>query len=140
MKFIYYVLLGLVAFNAMLVLFAGFFPNVQVNPVDVTVNATFSPYSGLTSWNGIYSVVAAGAGVFGVSLIIGALTKNLALWTGIGAFMSFIVGLWTATTEVMSNITNYPLVHDLYIVVCILIGIVATASVIEMFTGQQGGN
>ena len=132
------VLLGLVAFNAMLVLFADFFPNVQENPI--AVDTEFSQYEGLTSWSGIYNVILAGAGVFGLSLIIGALTKNLTLWIGVGAFMSFIVGLWTATSIVMSNITDYPLVHDLYIVVCILIGIVATASVIEMFTGQTGGN
>lgn len=132
------ILLGLVAFNAMLVLFADFFPNVQENPI--AVDTELSEYRGLTSWSGIYNVILAGAGVFGLSLVIGALTKNLTLWIGVGAFMSFIVGLWTATSEVMSNIVNYPIVHDLYITICILIGIVATASVIEMFTAQQGAN
>ena len=41
---------------------------------------------------------------------------------------------------VLSNIINYPIVREIYLVITVVIGVLVSITVIEMLTGGAGGN
>jgi hypothetical protein len=146
MRFIYKLLIGLILFNAMLVIFSGFFPasNQASFAKNVTTDPAYASYSGNIDTSTFTNMmlragVSAGA-VFTGALIIGLFTSSLPLWLGIGIIVSIFVGLWNASWTVVLGITNYPIVNDLVTVMSIIICLLVLLSIAEVLTAQRGAD
>jgi len=144
MRFIYKMLLGLILFNAMLVIFAYFFPMSPATGHDISGDTTYSNYGNIGSglFNNMYTnAVATGGIVFGGSILVGIFTGSLNLWIGIGAIVSVFVALWNMSWGTIQNLTSsYPVVNDLIVVMSIVIGILAVISIAEVLTAQRGAD
>jgi hypothetical protein len=142
MRFLYKMLIGLILFNAMLTIFAGFFPMSSEGELahNVTGDSAYTGYSIMNT--GIFTgAVASGGLVFAGSAIIGAITGSMNLWIGAGLVVSIIVGLWNMSWGVIKSLTDaYPIVKDLVFVMSIVIGIIAVMSIAEIITAQRGAD
>jgi len=143
MRFLYKLLLGLIIFNAMLILFSGYFPDSGQETYATTPDDGYTGYKSFQNAN-IFSTMwtsglTTGVAVFGMALLFGVLAKQVALFAGIGAFIAVFTGLWAGASGVIFNMTNaYPMVHGLAIIITICIGVIAVFSVVEMLNGQRG--
>lgn len=145
MRFIYKILIGLIIFNGVLIAFSPFFPasTESKHAIDVTGDDDITQYGGLDQglfgdvWGTALSV---GGVVFGASLLLGVLAKQVALFVGIGAFIAIITGLWSITNGVVVRLVNYPIVNTLVTLIIIIIGIVGVLSVVEMLNAQRGAD
>ena len=146
MRFVYKILIGLILFNGMLMIFSSYFPASTAtteygNVADVTGEETFTQYRGFTGYGVLMDALATGAAVFTLTIVLGLASRNLPLFIGVGAFMAILSGLWVATTSIFTKMfESTPTVGSLYILITIVIGVVATFSVIEIFTGQAGAD
>lgn len=143
MRFIYVVLLGLIIFNGTLLLFADLFPSSTEEDHAVDVSDELGSYSDVGE--GLLENVVGGGltvsvSIFAVSAIIGVITKQLGLFIGIGAFAAVVGGLWAATSSIIFNIGDYPIVSGLITLITIAIGVVFVFSVIDLLTAQRGVN
>lgn len=147
MRFIYKLLIGLLIFNSMLLLFAPFFPAPATTPSESAVNITsdsdFTSYQNIGSANMIGNMILTGGGVFAGAIVLGLLTRQLGLFIGAGSFIALISGLWVGASGVIVPIlqmANNWIILAMYSLINIIIGIIAVIAVVEMFTGQQGGD
>lgn len=146
MRFIYKILIGLILFNAMLLINAIYFPASsqtveEGNVVDVTGSTSFTQYRGFTGYGVLVDAISTGAAVFSLTIVLGLVSRNLPLFIGVGSFMAILSGLWIGTTGIFTKMfVDYNTVGQLYVVVTIIIGVVGTFSVIEIFTGQAGAD
>lgn len=145
MRFLYKILIGLIIFNGVLVLFGSeFFPHTTydekavdvVNTTEVSGFRTLDQYLFEDAWSTAGTV---GLAIFGVSLVIGYLTRNLALFIGIGAFISILCSVWMVTIGTIDEfVGSYPVVKGLILIITIVIGILAVLTVVEILTEQRG--
>jgi len=137
MKFVYFIILGLVIFNACLILTSSIF-NTSMdasatdygsyqlkNPGDV-VGILFNSNS-ITAWGVI--------GLTGVLLAIG--TKNY-VFVAVAIFLGLVTALYIGASSVLFNISDNAYVHSIITLIGIVIGILVLYNVVEMFTGQGG--
>lgn len=141
MRFVYILVIGLFAFNMILLTTADFFPKTEYDAfaTNTTGNVEYGKYEGGFA-NIVLPAVAASFTTFIGAVLIGIATKNVGLYTGIGMFMSILTGLWVGVSNILGELFKAAYVRDIYLVISICVGILATISIIEMLTGQQGGN
>jgi hypothetical protein len=152
MRFIYVVLIGLVVFNAMLMLFASSF-NQRSGLDDVGVDTA----STLDDYGDIANAMSFIGGLINWPLFIGMFTGFLAagflnrfaggtysttLILGVGLFASIISSLWFKTFETINQITGQygDMLNGIVAIITIAIGLLVVFTVTEFFTGQQGAN
>lgn len=142
MRFLYKILLGVILFNACLILFAPIFPLSIEGDKAVDVTEELEGYGEFSNPADLFGIVDIGAGltVFGVAIIIGYVTKNLPMFIGIGAFMSIFTSLWLVAGDVMVEITRYDYVGELFTIVTLCLGIIAVITMGEILTGGGGGS
>lgn len=147
MRFIYKLLIGLLIFNSMLLLFASFFPvettTLSESATNITSDSEFTSYEQIGSADMIGDMIITSGGVFFGALVLGFLTRQLGLFIGAGSFIALISGLWVGVAGVIVPILQIAdnwIILAMYSLITIIIGIVAVISVVEMFTGQQGGD
>lgn len=143
MRFIYIILLGMLIFNGMIIIFSPYFPAESLVSSGATdpssSDSPTSQYMNITNKDTIVSIITAGGGIFVGAVVLAVVTKNI-VWIGAGAFVAFIVGLWAGISNPITGILSY-FSHSgvsLYSLFLICLGIVITASVIEMFVQQRG--
>lgn len=151
MRFIYKILLGLVIFNAMLVLLVSLFPTATpVEALDVETDPTISGYENVEDMESlvlgmfantttlmIIGAVVAASGVIG--FVFGG-GKNVPIAIGVGIFIAIISSLWYSTSAVIMNIdpTDSPIITGIITIITICIGIILVFTVAEFFAGQSG--
>ena len=156
MRFIYIILLGLVMFNASLLLFADVFDYASTSGADEDAINTSELYEGTYGdpnnlWEGvIYGLLNIyTAAIIGVMLAAGGLfnkftggTYSLTLIIGISFFIGIIMSLWVSTFNVVTNLTGEYgyMLNGLITIISIAIGLIIVFSINEMFLGQQGAN
>jgi len=159
MRFIYMILIGLIVFNASLMLYAGSFDyastsGLENNAVNTTVK--YSRYGDVTNlWDavilgtddtpGLFNIVTITTvlGTMGIGGLIGKFTGgqySITLVAGVGMFIGIIMSFWNQTFFVISNLTGAYgwLLNGLVTIISMAIGIIIIFNVIELFTGQQG--
>lgn len=149
MRFIYKVLIGLIVFNSMLVFLAGFFSINNVNPpesssaINVTSDTT---YTGYKIAGEILSIDLTTVSIMGVSITIGAIASILMkspVPVGASLFSGFLALLYVKSAIVIDTIVgaqNNWILTGIISLVAILIGILATFTIVEMFAGQVGAD
>lgn len=144
MRFIYTILLGLIIFQAMIIIVSPFFPSTTYESQTANITSELEEYGNISSSSflermfqkeGGQAFGTAGA-IFGASLVIGIFTRNLPLFLGIGGLVSLLTGLWRLTSSFLFSITNYPYVKELFTLITIATGIVLVITIIETLTGQ----
>ena len=143
MRFIYTLLLGLIIFQAMIIIVSPFFPSTTYESQTANMSE-LEEYGDLSSSKFLEVMFQEGVGqafetagaVFGIALIGGILTRNLPLFLGIGGLVSLLTGLWRLTSSFLFSITNYPYVRELFTLITIATGIVLVITIIETLTGQ----
>lgn len=144
MRFIFKILLGLVIFNAMLVFFAPYFPSqtTGANESAVDIGGTLGGYKQLDQ-DFLISLFVDSVFIFGSVLVIGGLAsffvKNFptGLFMGAGVIIAIVSSLWKNLTSPMISLAgSYPAVEPLYNLLVICIGVIATFSIAEIFTGK----
>jgi len=154
MRFIYKILLGFLLFNAVLIMFHPYFPTgIQTDDaVDVTGSGDYTEYSKIGEQNKmgglIVQMIVTGGGIFAAALVVGIFSRNLTLFMGAGAFLALVSALFVGTTKIFVPIINlasgspvaFNVISAIYTLIMIGIGIITTIAVVEMFTGQQGGD
>jgi len=110
------------------------------NMSEIKSNETF--YRNISSERMILNAITAGGGLFTL-VVIGAVVfkQNVQVFIGVGMFIGILTGLWVAAASLIGSvIIDYPIVNALWLLMTVVIGILATISVAEMFTGGGGGN
>lgn len=150
MRNIYFILLGLIIFNGVLIALAGFFPYSIYETETVAYNVTNAYGETYGSMDqGIFglmfntitgSALTTGIAIFGVAILAGVLSKQVALFIGIGAFISVLCTTWVVVNGIVTKLANYAIVNTLVTLIIIAIGFVALLSVVEMLNAQGGVN
>jgi len=165
LKFIIKILLGLVLFNAMLIILAPIFPSSAttlgsdaVDPEDITSPTgaegedTPEPgkkYSEISNMGTILknmflnstTVLIIGI-IVGASLLTNFLTRgtvNVPLALGIGLFVGIVVSLWINASSIIYSIdpTDSPYISGLIAVTTVGIGIILVFMVSDKLSGTQ---
>jgi hypothetical protein len=128
-------------FNGMLIVFSGFFPaestTFGASASDPSENQ--GGYMNIGTQSVFGDMILTGGGIFAGSIILAAVTHSI-VWIGAGSFIAFIASLWVGVSKPITGIIGYFSVSgmSLYGLFVICLGIVITASVIEMFVQQRG--
>jgi hypothetical protein len=165
LKFVVKILLGLVIFNAMLIILGPIFPSSAttlgsdaVDPEDITsptgaegddIPEPGKKYSEISDMGDILknmflnptTVLIIGV-IVGASLLTNFLTRgtvNVPLALGIGLFVGIIVSLWINTSNIIYNIdpTDSPYITGLIAVTTVGIGIIIVFMVSDKLSGTQ---
>jgi len=152
MRFIYKIVLGVLLFNAFLIMFAGIFNSPSdYGAVDVTNETSITKYSaesgGFGDFLSSFFLSAETYVIIGIFFGAGAIAKwfaggqtNTVLLVGIGAFLGIIFALMRSTIQVITNLTDNFYVNATINLGLIVVGLVILFTVIEMLIGQQGVN
>ena len=141
MRFIYKLLLGLILFNAMILIFASYFPSSPYTGKNITTDPTYSSFRNIGSTEMIKDMIITSGGIFAVMIAIGVLTQNRVIWVGAGSLVALIAGLWRGMSgTLMPMVSQNSIVNQFYNILIISIGILAVISIIEILTGQQGAD
>jgi len=150
MRFIYTLLLGLIIFQAMIIIVSPFFPSTTYESQTTNISE-LEKYGNLSSSEEFLEdtfrfsltdpsqsgqAFGTAAAIFLVSLSAGVLSRNLPIFLGIGGLVSLLTGLWRLTSSFLFSITNYPYVRELFTLITIATGIVLVITIIETLTGQ----
>jgi len=158
MRFVYKWLLGLIIFNSVLVMFAGFFTIGDISPIgaddalNMTSDAVFQDpdtgewftYAETFELSDLFSadegtVTILGIGL-GLTVLFGWALKS-PIPIGAGLFGTFIAILAYNTSAVFNSIApdNW-IVNGLIALIGIVIGILGALAIVEMFAGQTGAD
>jgi len=149
MKFIYFVILGLMLFNGVLILTAGIF-NTGLEDTATNVSGDYGKYNlGNNSYDimqNIFSSNALGAwgsatGAFAVIVVVGVigaiLTKNYVV-VAVALFLGIVTALYLGVSSVLLKIYSNVYTNALITLIGIAIGILVIYNVVEMFSGTAG--
>ena len=86
------------------------------------------------------SIVAMGA--IGLGALAATILLRSLIPLGAGAFAAIVTGLYLGVANVVFgiNFVNNPIVTGFSTLIAIVIGILATLTIVEMFTAQQGAD
>jgi hypothetical protein len=149
MRFFYTLLIGLLIFNSMIIAFAVFFPQsdehrhaddmTDTDFAEGPTKGVWQRIAGLDSTGGAGVAVAIGSFV-GMALV-GWITKQYALFLGVGVYISTVALIWADTSGIISRLTSdYAVVSDIMIIITIGLTALFIFSIIEMFNAQKGVN
>ena len=148
MRFIFKLALGMIIFNAMLIMLGQYFPDANdittKNPMtdDPNVDKEVGEYKSLNKGT-ITNWIIDFAGIFGGTVLIGALASKLAGFTisinqfiGASLIISIFFSLWNGFTSPLVGISESMGLTTWYDLFLILFGIIVILSVAEIFTGK----
>ena len=144
MRLIYVVLLGMIIFNAVLLMTAEFFPAEATTDSTQAIDPkTGEQTSKLVKPSGWKSFIMDNISIFsglGVVAIVATIWSRNPIYLGVGTFVAIIFTLWGSFTQPVSSILGQysPAGVSFYNLFIICLGIVVLFSVIEMFSGQTG--
>jgi len=144
LRFIIKLTLGLVLFNAFLVLTSGFFPKTateQNNAIDITMNKDIPHYNDPAS--AISPAITNALVIFGIIMAAGLFTgvlsgRNVPLYLGVSIIISLLASLYFASIQVFTKISfNNIYISGLITITTIMIGILFILGFGEMLTGRS---
>ena len=147
MRFIFKLALGMIIFNAMLIMLGQYFPaHGTISAIDPTVEGNTTKYKAVQKLD-VASMVVDFASIFGTTLgtvtLIGILAKWLAGYTipigpfiGASIVISLFMSLWSGFTSPLVGISTDMGLLNWYNLFMILFGIILLMSVAEIFTGK----
>lgn len=141
MRFIFQLLIGMILFNAMLIIFAPYFDNPSfVEGVDVTESDSFTDYEELNIMGILQGFIGTFLLSFFITLFMGKLIGgNIPVGQLLGACLvvSIFVGLWSGLSNPLVGIAgSYPTIMPFYTIFTVVLGVVVMISVVEIFTGK----
>lgn len=151
MRFIYKIMIGLIIFNSLLVLFSAIniggrplFPlsTLGEDAINITGNETYTGYKvtgGIFSWDTLTITV------MGISVALGLFTGWILkspVPVGAALFSGFIVALFIAPASMIYNLdpTHNWVVSSIISLIAIIIGILASLTIVETFMQQRGAD
>lgn len=142
MRFIYKVVLGLMIFNSVLLLLAGYFPTSGSigKPVDVTGDSDYTKYK-IGGTQSLFTFGGTSAAIMGFSLGLGVISMWLVKSTiplaacGVGGV---VTALYVGPAAVLLQITQNAIVTGIISLIGVLLGIMVGFMIIEWFANQQG--
>lgn len=150
MRFVVRILLGLIVFNAILIMTTPFFPiayegETPYEAVNVTSDEEYSQYGdfNIDFWGILFGGGGLGFAAMGVSLIGGT------AWTlyskdlkplGIATFAGLITTLFITASSVLYNLSQNVYVLGLISLIGIIIGILIAFTMAESMMGQMGAD
>lgn len=151
MRFITQLAIGLIVFNAMLIMVSSFFPVTTIEdiPVDVINKTEYAQYSNSSSFNLDAWDIMFGSGTGGIfGLIIGLAIGGGLAWVtkspvpiGACTFGGFIAGLFMGTWGTLETLGSFnAYVSTLISIIGLIVGILIAATIIEALMGQQGAD
>ena len=147
MRFIIKLMIGLILFNAMIVIFSGFMPHPTIQNNAVNVTEEYGGYKTINIGNTIKNILLTpdNAGIFITLLGVGALAgifsgMNIALYLGISIVLGILLTVLNGTLKVFIFLDNYPVVSALFSVMLIIIGIIAILSVGDTLMSRSDMN
>jgi len=148
MRFVTQVLIGLIVFNAMLILTAPFFPTTYVEEtpygaVNITSDTNYSQYGefSIDFWGILFGSGGLGFATMGTSLVLGV------LWTayskdlkplGIATFAGLVTTLFITAASVLYSISQNVYIQGLIAIIGVIIGILIAFTMAEAMMGQTG--
>lgn len=148
MRFLYKILIGLIIFNSMLVLLAGFFtiqgvpPTESGSAVNVTSDTDFTDYEITGGFFALDTLTVSVFGIaFGLGILFGWVLKS-PIPIAAGLFSGFISAIYIRSASVINNIipSGNWIISSIVGLVGIIIGILAAITIIEMFAQQTGAD
>lgn len=145
MKFVIRIMIGMVIFNAVLLLFAGYFPSSTYQDSATDVVSEYSDYDSGVSFDslvvGIFTNAQSWA-VFIVLLAVGGLGgvltgRNMPLYLGIAVVIGLCSMLYLGTIQIFVAVTRFPIVSGIFSLFTLVLGILILFSVVSMLTGRQ---
>jgi hypothetical protein len=141
MRLIFKILLGLIIFNALLVMTSNVFTyeSTGVSGENITGGTTYTSFKNMSLGEVFLNFIIISGGVFGITLVVSFFGSNAPLgqMIGAGSVIAIITGLWGSLTQPFQSLTaGDPYVSQIYNLFIICVGIVAVMSVIEIFTGK----
>ena len=137
MKFVYFIILGLVIFNGCLIFTSSIF--------ETSMDESATDYSSyqLKNPGDIINILTNNAsigawGILTLAGIIAALALKNYIFIGVGIFLGLVTALYIGASSVLFNISDNAYVHSIITLIGIVIGILVLYNVVEMFTGQGG--
>lgn len=138
MKLVYQILLGLLIFNAMLVLLGGYFPLSSSTGVDVIdTDADYARYN--PSKGSLFEISATGVVVFGISMVL----SGFAAWLikspvpiGAGMLSGAVAALYISPTAFITGLGDFELLDGIITLGGICIGILIFFIFIDAFLGR----
>ena len=146
MRFVYKITIGIILFQAFLILLTPFFSGSYAadNADNITGDSSYTQYEVndasdllgiLWSSGGIWGG-AVGTFVAGLGLITALVTKNYIL-IGVGLFLGFLSGFFVMTTSFLTSLNqsmgNSAEVNTVISIVSICLGLICLFSVVDMF-------
>ena len=149
MRKLYLAIIFLMLFNSFLVLTAVFFDgNVEYSAVNITSDSEFSDYQDFGNIGNIILVMLQNPVTWGLiaivtvsSGVVGYFTggaKNVALYLGIGLFISVLTGLFSSSITVLTNNQTNPLVLGTVNMISVILSLLFVFTIAEMLSGQGG--
>jgi hypothetical protein len=150
MRFIFQLLIGMILFNAMLIMFSPYFSTQRegstYNPVNIsdtspgTVGEKLGGYQNLNILDLLSGFFATFVTSFFIFTFIGFISGGslpLAQLLGISLVVSVFTSLWgTLSNPLVSIADEFPAVAPFYTIFTIVLGVVVMISVIEILTGK----
>ena len=142
MRFIFKLALGMIIFNAMLIMLGSYFPTHSTySTKDVTSDATVSTWGNLDEGT-ITGFIISGAEIFIAIILAGGILKlagftlPIGMFIGAGIVITLFLTLWLGYTSPIVGISKDMGIYNWYNLFMILFGIIIMMSVAEIFTGK----
>lgn len=142
MRFIFQLLLGMIIFNAMLIIFSPYFGNSSyMTGVDITGSSTYTSYADINPLSMLSSFFVTFLASFFITLLAARFltSGNLPISQLLGASLvvSVFIGLWGGLLSPFGNfVSNHSSLAAFYTLFTIVLGIVVMISIVEIFTGK----
>ena len=150
MRFIFQLLLGMIIFNGMLIAFTPYFKTQQAgstySPINISDTGTplgqnLSKYQSLNIEGLLFSFFGYFIASFFITLFVARLVSggNLPTAQLLGACLvvTIFTSLWgTLSTPLLGIAGSFPSIAPFYTIFTIILGVVVTISVVEIFTGK----
>jgi len=146
MRLIFIILIGLVAFNGSLIIFSEYFPfpddTTPLGAKNVTdPSAEYAEYKNIDEplFADPVTLLVTGGGIFaGIGIVAFFMKGSIPMGQlmGIGLIITIISTLWVGATTPIVALTKMYGGEMIYSLLVIIIGIVTTISLAEIFTGK----
>lgn len=148
MRFLVKLILGMILFNAFIVIFAQFIPNESLTPNAKNITDDYGGYKAQNMGSAILNVLNPlnnpdSSAIFILLMATGGLAgvlsgRNTPLYLGIALVLGLIIYIFNGTIKIFIMETeSYPVVSALLSVMLIIIGIIAILSIGDVLMSRS---
>ena len=148
MRFLIKLIIGMLLFNAFIVIFAQYIPNESLTPNAKNITGDYGGYKAQNMGSAVLNALNPinnpdSSAIFILLMATGGLAgvlsgRNTPMYLGIALVLGIIIYIFNGTVKIFVLETNkYPVVSALFSVMLIVIGIIAILSVGDILTGRS---